>query len=213
MKIDLSQLPTTLDALHVALAIAIFILLFLLVLVLSIAVIALLRRSSRPAIIQQAPPAIKEQPAAAITEAPKEKPAPAAPPKPVILREPTPDAALQFLGLLQGEARFIDFIEENISGYSDADVGAAARIVHEGCRKVLHDHFDIEPVRGEKEGTRITIPKGFDPAEIRITGNIVGQPPFQGVLVHRGWRVSNVKLPQLSEGHKVEILAPAEVEL
>ncbi len=213
MKIDLSQLPTALDALHLALALAVFILLFLLVLVLSIAVIALLKRSSQPAKVEQMPPTIKPQPPTAVKEITEEKPEPVAPPKPVILREPTPDAALQLLGLLQGEARFIDFIEENISAYSDADVGAAARIVHEGCRKVLKDHFDIEPVRSEKEGSRITVPKGFDPAQIRITGNIVGQPPFQGVLVHRGWRVAKVKLPQLSEGHKVEILAPAEVEL
>ena len=216
MNIDLSQLPQTLDVLHLVLAISVFVLLFLLVLVLTLAVIVLLRRSVTPAPVAQTKE-VKEE----VVEAPKaprrieeKKPAPTAPaPKPIILREPTPDAALQLLGLFQNEARLIDFLEEDIASYSDADIGAAARIVHEGCRKVLHQHFDIEPVRDESEGTRITLPKGFDPAEIRLTGNIVGEPPFQGVLVHRGWHARKVKLPQLSEGHRADILAPAEVEL
>ncbi len=216
MNIDISQLPQTLDALHLILGIAFVVTLFLLVLVLTVAVLVLLRRSAAPAqpqviekVVEKPAPA---PPAPAPAERkPAEKPAP--PPKPVILREPIPDAALQLLGLFQSEARLIDFLEEDISAYSDADVGAAARIVHEGCRKVLHEHFDIEPVRPEEEGTRITVPKGFDPAEIRLTGNVVGEPPFQGVLVHRGWHAVKVKLSQLSEGHRADILAPAEVEL
>ncbi len=218
MKIDLTQLPQTIDVLHVVLVLSVLVLLFLLVLVLSIAVIVLLRRSAAPEakviekVVEKTPlekPAAPPPPKMEAVE--ERKPAP--PPKPVILREPTPDAALQLLGLFQSEARLIDFLEEDISAYSDADIGAAARIVHEGCRKVLKEHFDIEPVRTEPEGSRITVPKGFDPAEIRLTGNIVGDPPFQGLLVHRGWRAVEVKLPQLSEGHRVDILAPAEVEL
>ncbi len=217
MKIDLTQLPQTIDALHIVLGISVLVLLFLLVLVLSIAVIVLLRRTAAPEkviekVVEKPPvvkPAAPPPPKVEVVE--EKKPAP--PPKPVILREPTPDAALQLLGLFQSEARLIDFLEEDISAYADADIGATARIVHEGCRKVLKEHFDIEPVRLEDEGSRITVPKGFDPAEIRLTGNIVGEPPFQGVLVHRGWRAVEVKLPQLSEGHRVDILAPAEVEL
>lgn len=218
MNINLSQLPQTLDALHLALALAVFILLFLLVMVLTFVVISLLRRQATPAASEtvKTKPAVsaeKPRPAGPATVV-EEKPAPAAPPpKPVILREPTPDAALQLLGLFQNEARLIDFLQEDIASYSDADIGAAARIVHGGCRKVLDEHFEIGPVRTETEGSRITLPKGFDPAEVRLTGNIVGEPPFQGVLVHRGWRATEVKLPQLSEGHRADILAPAEVEL
>ena len=217
MNIDLPRLPQTLDALHLVLAISVFVLLFLLVLVLTFAVIALLRRGTAPPsepLVTAEKGVLAEKPKVVEPVAEKKKPAPAAPPpKPIILREPTPDAALQLLGLLQSEARLIDFLEEDIAAYSDADIGAAARIVHEGCRKVLHQHFEIEPVRDEPEGSRITLPKGFDPAEVRLTGNIVGEPPFQGVLVHRGWRATEVKLPQLSEGHRADILAPAEVEL
>jgi hypothetical protein len=136
-------------------------------------------------------------------------PRPAAPP----LREAAPDGALQLLGLLQREARFIDFIQEDVAAYADADVGAAARVVHEGCRKVLRDNFAISPVRDEAEGSRITLPEGFDAAAIRVTGNVVGQPPFTGSIAHRGWRVVETRLPKLSDSHELRIVAPAEVEL
>lgn len=141
--------------------------------------------------------------------------APAPAPKPVVvpLREAAPDGALQLLGLLQREARFIDFIQEDVAAYADADIGAAVRVVHEGCRKVLHDNFTISPIRDEAEGSRITLPVGFDAAAIRVTGNVVGQPPFHGSITHRGWRVVETRLPRLSGSHQLNIVAPAEVEL
>ncbi|HQV09641.1 MAG TPA: DUF2760 domain-containing protein, partial [Thauera sp.] len=139
--------------------------------------------------------------------------APAAEPQPVILRETTPEAALQLLGLLQREARFVDFVQEDVAAYSDADIGAAARVVHEGCRKVLGEHFSIEPVRSESEGSRITLAEGFDAAAVRLTGKVVGKPPFTGSLGHRGWRVTDTRLPKLAEGHDASVIAQAEVEL
>lgn len=142
-------------------------------------------------------------------------PPPAAAPQPAVapLRETAPDAALQLLGLLQREARLIDFVQEDIAAYADADVGAAARLVHEGCRKVLRENFSINPIREEAEGSRITLPPGFDAASIRVTGNVVGQPPFNGSVTHRGWQVVDVRLPKLAGSHDVHIVACAEVEL
>lgn len=137
----------------------------------------------------------------------------AAKPAAPALKEAAPDGALQLLGLLQREARFIDFIQEDVAAYPDADVGAAARLVHEGCRKVLSDNFSIDPVREEEEGSAITLPEGFDAAAVRITGNVVGEPPFNGHLTHRGWRVVETRLPKLSGSHDLHIVAPAEVEL
>ncbi len=134
-------------------------------------------------------------------------------PKLPALRDTLPDSALQLLTLLQQEGRFVDFLEENVTAYSDADIGGAARVVHEGCRKVIRDYLHIEPVREEAEGTRVTLPVGFDAASVRLTGNVVGQPPFTGALMHRGWRVRQITLPKLAEGHDVRVLAPAEVEL
>ena len=137
--------------------------------------------------------------------------APAPAPRP--LREAPTDAALQLLGLLQRDARLIDFTEENLTGYADADIGAAARLVHEGCRKVLREYFTIEAVRPEAEGTRITLNEGFDARAIRLTGNVVGAAPFQGSVVHRGWRATDVRLPKLTDSHDASVCAQAEVEL
>jgi hypothetical protein len=144
-------------------------------------------------------------------------PAPVAPVAPVAtpapLRQATPDAALQLLALFQRDARLIDFTEEDLASYADADIGAAARIVHEGCRKVLREHFTIAPVRAEAEGSRISLDAGFDAAAIRLTGNVVGSAPFKGSISHRGWRATDVRLPTLSGGHDATVLAQAEVEL
>ena len=126
---------------------------------------------------------------------------------------PTDTAALQLLGLLQREARFVDFIQEDVAPYTDAEIGAAARVVHEGCRKVLREHFSIQPVRSEAEGSRVTLQAGFDAAAVRLTGNVVGQAPFTGTLGHRGWQVTDVKLPQLTDPQAARIIAQAEVEL
>jgi hypothetical protein len=133
-------------------------------------------------------------------------------PAPALRQAPT-DAALQLLGLFQRDARLIDFTEENLADYADADIGAAARLVHEGCRKVLREHFTIAPVRPEEEETRITLNEGFDASAIRLTGNVVGKAPFKGTIRHRGWRINEVRLPKLSEGHDARICAQAEVEL
>ena len=135
------------------------------------------------------------------------------PPKPAALKETLPESALQLLALLQQDGRFIDFLQENVTAYSDAEIGGAARVVHEGCRKVVSDYLQIAPVRSEVEGARLTLAAGFDSTTIRLTGNVVGQPPFSGTLMHGGWRVAEIKLPKLAEGHDVRVLAPAEVEL
>lgn len=126
---------------------------------------------------------------------------------------PTDTAALQLLGLLQREARFVDFIQEDVAPYSDAEIGAAARVVHGGCRKLLAEHFTLAPVRAEAEGSRVTLAAGFDAAAVRLTGNVVGQAPFTGTLSHRGWQVTQVRLPQLTDARAAAIIAQAEVEL
>lgn len=203
MQIDLNVIPTTLDLAHVGLA-ALALFLLLTTLVLALISVSALRRRARSQ---------SNEVAASAVPTPAPPPSRVEPPKPVVVRETTPDAALQLLGLFQQEARFIDFLQEEIAGHADADIGAAVRIVHEGCRKVLKQHVELEPVRPESENSRITLPKGFDASSVRVSGHIVGEPPFTGTLIHRGWRASNIQLPQLAEGHDARILAPAEVEL
>ena len=152
-------------------------------------------------------------PAAAPAPAPVAPPPPPPPPPAPVLQLASETAALQLLGLLQREARFIDFVEEDVSGYSDEDIGAASRVVHEGCRKVLREHFTLAPVRSESGGQRLTLPAGFGAAAHRITGHVVGQAPFTGTLAHRGWRATDTRLPQLAPGHDATVLAQAEIEL
>jgi len=133
--------------------------------------------------------------------------------QPPHLKEASPDAALQLLTLLQQDARFIDFVKEDLSTYSDADIGAAARVVHEGSKKTLDTYFTFEAVRSEEEETRISLPAGFNASEVRLTGNVIGVAPFNGTLIHKGWKVSKTKLPKIAKEHDTSIIAPAEVEL
>jgi hypothetical protein len=142
-----------------------------------------------------------------VTRAPAPAPAPAVPPE--RLNAP----GLLVLSLFQREGRLIDFLQENVASFSDAEVGAAARVVHAGCKKALADHFTLEPVFKESEGATVTLPSGYDAQRVRVTGNVAGQPPFRGTLKHHGWLAGSVRLPAVMESLDPRVLAPAEVEL
>jgi hypothetical protein len=136
---------------------------------------------------------------------PAEAVAPAAPP------QASPTAALRLLGLLQQEARLVDFVEEDIDGYGDEQVGAAVRAIHSGCRKVLDEHLQLQRIFAAEDGSEMVIDKGFDPTAVRLTGNVTGEPPFRGTLQHGGWRATEVSLPETTVDPS--IIAPAEVEI
>ena len=122
---------------------------------------------------------------------------------------------VHFLAMLQEKGRLVDFLMDDINAYSDAQVGAAARVVHTGCKSVLKEHFSINPVRTEQEGSTVQVPAGYSADEYRLVGKIAGSAPFSGVLVHRGWKTDKVKLPQLLRGaaDPLPAIAPAEVEV
>ena len=122
------------------------------------------------------------------------------------------DGALRLLGLLQAEGRLVDFLEEDLTPYPDDQIGGAVRAIHEGCRKALHAQFALEPVLRGAEGEDVTVEEGFDAAEVRLTGNVAGAPPFRGVLRHGGWRVTSAALPE-RQGIDPRVIAPAEVEI
>ena len=166
-----------------------------------------LRALSSPAFARQAAALLAAGPAPA-PPAPAPAPRPVAPPP-----EKTPAAGLQMLALLQREGRLIDFLQEDVASFPDADVGAAARVVHEGCRKVLRQSLTLAPVLAQSEGDTVTVPIGFDAQRIRLTGNVAGQPPFRGALKHHGWVATEIRLPQVAESLDARVLAPAEVEL
>jgi len=122
---------------------------------------------------------------------------------------------VNFLAILQEKGRLVDFLMDDITGYSDAQVGAAGRVLHEGCRAVLLEHFGIRPMREEGEGSKVTVPPGYAPDDYRLVGRISGEAPFTGTLVHHGWKTEWVKLPRLirKSDDRPPAVAPAEVEL
>jgi len=145
-------------------------------------------------------------------------PPPPPPSAPDVIREspllaPEVTPALQLLALLQREGRLVDFLQQDITSFPDAEIGVAARLVHDGCRKALRTHAELEPVRSEAEGTRLTVPAGFRADEIKLVGDVKGHAPYSGVLRHRGWRAKTLSLPQIVGEHDAHVLAPAEVEL
>jgi hypothetical protein len=144
-------------------------------------------------------------------------------PAPAVVPPPTPPPAanqaeaevVAFFALLQEKGRFVDFLMDDVTAYDDAQVGAAARVVHQGCREVLREHFKIAPVSDAAEGSRVTVPAGYAPDEYRLLGKISGEPPFSGTLIHKGWKTEFVKLPRIikSDARRLPGIAPAEVEL
>lgn len=122
---------------------------------------------------------------------------------------------IAFLGRLQEKGRLIDFLMDDISGYGDEEVGQAARVVYEGCRSVLKEHFTVEPLHPSGEGSRVTVPQGYRTADYQLSGRLTGEAPFQGTLLHRGWKVTAARLPKVLGGEEGALpnLAPAQVEV
>jgi len=130
----------------------------------------------------------------------------------------TSDGALQLLGLLQKEARLVDFLMEDIAPYSDEQVGAAVRNVHAQTQDVLKKVLKLAPVVDSVEGTYVKLESlgalGRDPAAVKFIGNLPAQgKPAGGTLRHRGWRADTVDLPAVTGKQNLSILGPAELEV
>jgi len=121
--------------------------------------------------------------------------------------------AVQLLSVLQREGRLVDFLLEDIDGYSDAQVGAAVRDIHRGCRKGLAEHCQIAPIRPEPDEAVVKIAAGHDPSQVRLIGHVTGKPPFEGSLRHHGWKMAHSSLSDIPAGHDPSVICPAEVEI
>ncbi len=140
-------------------------------------------------------------------ESPPEKPKEPTPPSP----KHSPEAYVaSFLGALQREGRFLDFLQEDLNQYEDAQIGAAVRSIHGKLKLVVFEMVDLAPVIDAKEGAEVFINEDFDPKKIRLIGNVKGNPPFKGFLRHPGWRFRKMNLPKPKAD---DVLAPAEVEI
>lgn len=206
LSIDLTLIPTTLDMAHAGLAATSLLLLL----------VALLRKGKT--VEKEVEKIVEvEKPVEKIVEVEKvievEKVVEKVVEVESKLKTADTDSALQLLSIMQQEARLIDFLKEDLSGFSDEEVGAAARVIHTGGQTVLADYVSLSHIRTEDEESRITVEAGFDPQSIRLTGNISGSAPFNGTLVHKGWKADKITLPKLSENYDAAIIAPAEVEL
>ena len=127
---------------------------------------------------------------------------------------PTRSEALTLLAALQREARLVDLVLEPLDQYTDAQIGAAAREVLRNTAKTLDRFFALRPVLQAQEGTVIEVPRGFDPNRYRLVGQVAGQPPYRGQVVHPGWQASRCDLPTWTGPEEAAwIIAPAEVEI
>ena len=152
----------------------------------------------------------------------RKKPATEPPPAVVsapaeVAPQPSADAlaeaqVVQFLARLQEKARLVDFAMDDITPHSNEDIGAAARIVHQGCQEVLGDIFDLKVVHPGEEGESLRLSADFDRRAYRLVGKVPENPPFNGRVLHRGWKTEKIKLPQLTDAGR-DIVAPAEVEI
>lgn len=120
---------------------------------------------------------------------------------------------LRLLQFLQQTSRLVDFLKEDISSFSDAQVGGAVRKIHQDCGQAIEEWVTIRPLKDEQEGASIHIPRGYNPAEIKVVGKVKGEPPFTGILVHRGWKAQKRSLPKKSGDPSPEVICPAEVEI
>ncbi|MCH9628151.1 MAG: hypothetical protein S4CHLAM2_18060 [Chlamydiales bacterium] len=120
---------------------------------------------------------------------------------------------LRLLALLQKEGRLIDFLKEDISSYSDAQVGAAVRTIHAKCGDVLEEVVTLRPLLPDSEGSTLSVPVGYDVAAIQVTGRVKGEPPYQGVLRHKGWKAHKISLPKQLVLAERSVICPAEVEV
>jgi Domain of unknown function (DUF2760) len=142
--------------------------------------------------------------------APAATPRAAAPPPAPAVRPA--DGALQLLGILQRDSRLLDFLMEDIGSYSDDQVGAAVRELHDQCRDSLARYVVLQPVIDGVEGTFAKAPAA-DPNVVKFVGNVPAKPPAGGTLRHKGWKAAKVDLPALSPRQDATIVAPAELEV
>jgi hypothetical protein len=124
----------------------------------------------------------------------------------------TADRAVQMLALLQRDGRLVDFLMEDLGAYADAQIGAAVRDVHSGCRAALTRYVTLVPVIEAEEGDQVAVEPGTDAGRVKVIGNVAGAPPYRGVLRHRGWDAAHIELPPLPAASRT-IVAPAEVEV
>jgi hypothetical protein len=128
------------------------------------------------------------------------------------------EGALQLLGILQRDARLVDFLMEDIAGYDDEQIGAAVRDIHSNSRTALLRYARLSPIIDGVEGAQTRVDAAGssrnDPAALKLIGNVPADGKAQaGILRHKGWRAESMELPALPPKANLNIVAPAELEI
>jgi hypothetical protein len=127
---------------------------------------------------------------------------------------PSRSEALTLLATLQREARLVDFLQEPLDGYSDAQIGAAVRDVHRHAAEVIERLFALEPVAAGEEGSQVEAPPGEGATRFHLIGNVGAAGARSGSLRHKGWQATRCQLPLWTGDEAAKlVVAPAEVEL
>jgi hypothetical protein len=146
--------------------------------------------------------------------APAALPAPPKPAEPAPKKKPSRNDALTLLATLQREARLVDFLQESLDGYADAQIGAAVRDIHRDARSAVQRMFDLKPLTETAEGDALEVAAGADAVRYRLTGNVAGSPPYRGVVRHHGWQAAKCELPEWTgDAEAQNVVAPIEVEV
>jgi hypothetical protein len=149
-----------------------------------------------------------ERAPAPVSATPPPKPAPPAP------KPPAQSDAITLLAALQREARLVDFLQEDLAGYSDEQIGAAVREVQRDSGKVLERIFALRAIVPDGEGSPVDLPADFDAGRYRLTGKVGGAGPYHGIVQHHGWEATKIELPSYTGSPSAaKTIAPAEVEI
>jgi hypothetical protein len=152
----------------------------------------------------------------------RNEPSPGAAVTAPVAQSTDPEAAVeagvvQFLARMQEKGRLVDFLMDDITPYSNEQIGVVARVVHQGCQEVVRAAFDVRPVHAGQERDALVLAGDFDAAAYRLVGKVPEQPPYQGVVLHRGWKVTRITLPRVTETARAsearKIIAPVDVEI
>ncbi|MCR9197878.1 MAG: DUF2760 domain-containing protein [Planctomycetaceae bacterium] len=142
---------------------------------------------------------------------PAPEPAPAPEPEP---EKPARSEAVTLLAALQRDARFVDFVNEPIDGYSDAQVGAAVREVHKGCKDVIDRMFGLSAVVDQAEGSTVSVEDAAS-SKYRLTGSVSqSSGAASGELMHHGWQASRCDVPEWTGDEAgIHVVVPAEIQV
>ena len=127
---------------------------------------------------------------------------------------PRRSEAISLLAVLQREGRLVDFLQQPLAGFSDAEIGAVVREVHRDSARALDRLFGLVPAIPKAEWDVMELAAGFDASRFKLTGQISGGAPYRGAVAHHGWQATRCEIPTWSGSDEtLLVVATAEFEV